>query len=273
VAAGDLAETFGADLLMGEDTPRPPSNARKSADAASLFEEKAEPKRRVTAAEARKQTRRCPSCTTVVPAGMSLCSRCGLDLDTGKRDVVEHIFEEEAAPVVAHTGPPIAITIIGGLTLMASVILGIIAVRSLGISFSTPEGLGGLCFAAICVFGIYASFEFLRGKTAKLLMIALALGAAMDIIMLIGMPVYQSIFDVNVEQVSASDAKKGAESDEVDVRIEQPEKRLERSGGFTKIKWGIGILLVNAAVFVYLSTAGVRRHFEKPRFAAPLPIP
>lgn len=204
---------------------------------------------------------------------MSLCARCGLDLDTGKREVAEHLFEDDIPPPPAPAGPPLAISLIGGLTLMASVILGIFAVTKLGISFSTPEGLGGLCFALICGFGVYASFEFLRGKSVKLLMIALALGAAMNVIVLIGLPVYQALNDVNIEKVSANDTKKANDVEDVDVVIEQPEKRLERSGGYQKIKWGIAVLLVNAGIFVYLSTAGIRKHFDKPRFVAPLPIP
>ena len=56
-------------------------------------------------AEARAQARRCSSCASIVPAGLSLCSRCGLDLDTGVRHAPMEIYDDEM-PVAPRAATP-----------------------------------------------------------------------------------------------------------------------------------------------------------------------
>jgi hypothetical protein len=208
---------------------------------------------------------------------MSLCSACGLDLDTGKRELVEHVFEDDIPPPPQPAGPPISISLIGGLTLIASLVLGIFAITKLGFSFGTAEGLGGLCFTLICIFGVWASFEFLRGRSAKLLMIAIVLGAAMDVIVLIGFPVYQANSDVPIEEITSgrtsdTNATRAADSDDDNLRIVSPQERLEAIGGRPKIMLGVGILVLSFGLLVYLSTGSVSRHFERPRFSPPVSL-
>src|SRR2546423_697550 len=83
-------------MLAPGDTPTAPGGTRATADVASLFREDDSAPRHTTAADRRAQSRPCPSCQRMVPAGMSLCPNCGLDLDSGTRvdldddlDVVE----------------------------------------------------------------------------------------------------------------------------------------------------------------------------------------
>jgi hypothetical protein len=167
--------------------------------------------------------------------------------------------------------------VVGGLTLLASLVLGIFAITKLGFSFSSAEGLGGLCFSLVCAFGVWASFDFLRGKSAKPLMVALMLGAVMDVIVLIGMPIVQAN-DTAVEEAAdtvpvAKTPKQTGLDDDADIRIKNPGERLKESGGLAKIELGIGLLLVSAGILIYLSTAGVRKHFERPRLPSPLTVP
>jgi hypothetical protein len=168
------------------------------------------------------------------------------------------------------------VSLIGGATLLASLVLAIFAVTKLGFSFSSAEGVGGLCFSLVCVFGIWASFEFLRGKSAKPLMVALMVGGVMDLIVLIGMPIYQANDDsavIEKNETPGNSKSDDGPADDTEIRIKNPGERLKESGGLAKIQLGIGLLVVSAGTLIYLSTAGVKRHFERTRMASPLAIP
>ena len=94
---------------------------------------KARRARRQSAAEARARARRCPTCGGVVPAGMSLCNTCGLNLETGQRvDLDEDLAP---APVIRTAGTPMGVSIIGGLGFLGSIILAVDLAR--------PGGQGG----------------------------------------------------------------------------------------------------------------------------------
>ena len=81
--------------LLGDDFPHKSSG---QADAAALFGDDPVPeKRKKSAAEAKRQARRCTTCGRVVLQGMSLCDNCGLDQDTGMRYEVA-VEEEDEEP-------------------------------------------------------------------------------------------------------------------------------------------------------------------------------
>jgi hypothetical protein len=252
-AEKDLRETFDLPLLMDDDAPRAaPARARGAAsDAAALFQDDAPALRRPKGAAARANARRC-SCGGVVPAGMSLCARCGTDLDTGRREIVDELLDEPP-PAPAAAGPPMGVIIVGGVALMASLLLAILAlVRS-------SQGQDGMIYLAlVCLFGVFASVQFLRGKSAKLLMVALMLGVAIDVIALIGLPVYHALNEVNAPAVGIP----AAPDDDSDVEKIRP---IDERVDLERVKYGIIILLAQAGVFVYLTTAGIRKHFERPR--------
>jgi hypothetical protein len=252
VAEGDLGETFGADLLMDED-PRPPSRPRGTSDAAALFDDRAGPRRTQTAADMRSKARRCPSCTTVVPAGMALCPRCDLNLETGQREIIDDFLDE--APVApAPSGPPFGVLLIGTGVLLGSLALALLALLKL-------EGTGGMLLALVCLFGVAAAVQFLRGRTAKLMVAALMLAAGIDVIALIVLPVYKA----NSPEIEATTTT--ADDDDA-PKIKAYQERLE----INKIYWGIGLLLGDAALMIYLSTGGVRRHFERTPTGIPGPL-
>src|SRR5262249_14766857 len=128
--AGDVRETFDP-LLLDEvatgaksgTAAKPKSVAasagRTEADALGLIQDSPRrTPRRQNAAEARSQSRRCPTCGTVVPSGMSLCSRCGLDLESGTRVSLEDDLGPPPPPRTE--GLPLPVTIIGGIALLGS---------------------------------------------------------------------------------------------------------------------------------------------------------
>ena len=248
-SSGDLRDTFDAGMLFGEDE-KPKSRAPKTSDAAALFDEDAAPRRKETGGDAKKKARRCPSCSGVVPIGMSLCQHCGLDIDTGRRENVDEMLDEEAAPAgPAAKGPPIGIALIGSSTLLISGILAIFSMVKLPPNGAVPMAL-------VCLFGVFASVQFLRGKTAKLLLAALLIGGVIDIIGLVIMPAWQA------NQVAPEVTGDLTSVDDEDVEVKPLDQRID----FDKLMMGLVILGVDVAVLIYISTAGIKRHFDKPRF-------
>ncbi len=245
-ASGDLRDTFDLPLLV-DDTPTS-HPTRQVGDAEALFQEKSVAKRRQGAAEARARARRCPTCGGVVPAGMSLCNSCGLNLETGQRvDLDEDLAPP---PMIRTAGAPMGVSIIGGLGFLGSIILAFITlIRAL----KADEGTGFFLLMLVCVFGIFASVQLLRGKSVKLMLIALSLGALINVVALIALP----IFDAN----SATTIVRGEvtpDSDDEGLVIQSVTERLDMQ----RITFGILGLVAYAAVSVYLTSPPVRRHFS-----------
>jgi hypothetical protein len=253
VATGDLREIFDLPLLM-DDAPKAPGPRHSTADAVALFQDDQPTRRRPTGAEARARPRRC-SCGGVVPAGMSLCGLCGLDLDTGRRPAVEEMLDDAPPPVIREAGPPIGIMFIGAVGSISSLLLAMMSFYKW--QFESLQGFQFL--GLICLFGLYASIQFLRGRSAKALLVALALGAAIDLVALVILPAYDAMSNPEIQAGDANDPDA--------IRIQPVSERMNTQ----KITWGIIILLIDAAAFVYLSTAGIRRHFDRPRFVPGIP--
>lgn len=257
-AAGDLRDTFDLPLMMDEDVPQRPAGRRGDHDAAALFKDDFTPRRKVVGGDARKQARRC-SCGGVVPPGMSLCTRCGTDLDTGRREDIDEILGEMPVPIQA-AGTPLGVLFVGALGFMASLLLAAICFVGYVRDSSTGLGLLGL----VCLFGIYASVQFLRGKSAKPLLVALMIGAFVDVIVLIALPAMQANApDVKVPPEVWSPPAAEDFDEEAIPPIPPYSARLEAVHGTQKITWGIISLGIVAGCFVYLTTSGVRKHFER----------
>src|SRR5262249_34448332 len=153
--------------------------------ALALFEEKKPAPRRPSAAEARAQARRCPTCGSGVPAGMSICARCGLDLETGTRIALDDDLMPEAPP--PPPGPPIMVTVIALVSLIGSLILAVYS------SVQWSNNLAGWqYFIPVCLFGAFSAIHLLRGHTAKLLLVALSLGAMVNVVAFIAMPIIRA---------------------------------------------------------------------------------
>lgn len=269
--SGDLRDLLDISVLGDEPTIRPAKSSPAVADAASLFrDDPPAVRKKKPAAEARREARRCPSCTTVVPAGMSLCSRCGLDLDTGHRIQVDELLDEmpPPPPVVA---PPLAVLIIGLIALVASLVLAVLSASQL-------EGFGRLCLVPSCLFGTYAAVQFLRAKSIRLLVVALMLGGVVDILVLIVLPVIQAeTLAVPAVQVVEGFGPAPEPSPVAVPEEEETEDRAAKLGlksraeriDQTKMNTGIAVLIADALMLLALSTRGVKRHFERPRHTGP----
>lgn len=253
-ASGDLRETF--DLpLMSEAAPAgdlvvPGADAApaQAGDALALFQEKKSAPRRVNAAEARSSARRCPTCGGNVPAGMSLCSTCGLDLETGSRiDLEDDLMPDAPA---RPSGPPLPVSVIAIVSLLGSLILALYSLIQW-----TNKQEGWQYFIPICLFGAFAAVNLLRGRSAKLLIVALTLGVMVDVVGFIAMPIFQAYQDqVIVEQKPSSD-----DPDAADVAI----RPITEGLSYNRISLGIAGLFAYAIVAVYLSSPSVRRHYVR----------
>lgn len=265
IAEGDLRETFTPDLLLGEVKKDRSKTGDAEADAAALFRDDTPVPRPTTRAEARSQARRCPTCSSVVPVGMSLCSRCGLDLDTGQRHNLDELFEEPA-PIRTSSGPPISVFIVGGVTLMLSLLLGMLAI--LEARKPDAELWISLSLAAVGFFGLYASIQFLQEKSLKPLIAALLLAAILNVTLLIVYPTVKAFREPVLADPMGSVV--GPLGDEM-PSFSSPTERLKSQ--MWKINWGIAILLIDAGLIVYLLNSGVKKRFETRRSTGPFPLP
>ena len=253
---GDLRDTFTLPMMTEADITSlpskpnadPNSDFRDDADVTSLFKDDPKPRKRLTGAEGRAQARRCPTCGGGVPIGMSICQRCGLDLDTNLRvDLMEDLAPPHAP---APEGVPILIGVIGGLCLALSTAMAIFAVV-----LWSGETSGAIYFIPVALFGAYASVQFLRRKSIKLLLIALTLGAVIDLIALVAMPVYHANQDIRVVKVNESSENPDSAGAIISSPLDQLDSR--------KVTTGFVILAIYAGVSVLLLSATVNKNFRR----------
>ena len=255
-SAGPLRETFDLPLLSDGPSAKPSPAARPEApavaDVLGLFQDEPKSNRKPRGAEARANPRRCTSCSNVVPAGMSLCSRCGLDLDTGRRVAPLEIVEEAEIPESYRPAmPPLGLLFVGSVTAAGFLLL------SLASLIAWSKGMDGVQYLMmIWMFGLYASIQFLRRKTMRPLFVALSLAAAIGGVSLIVMPIYDANMAVAAPPINPRPTEP-IDPDAPDIRP------LTEHLDLNKITLGIGCLLTYAALGVYLNTPGLRRHFRK----------
>ena len=255
LAAGDLRETFDLPMMTeaassGHGGMKSGTSGGKSAaDALALFDDKPAAPRRKTGAEARAQARRCPTCGGVVPQGMSICQTCGLDLESGMRVGLDD--DLSPPPTVRSQGIPLPIGIVGGVCFAASLSL---AVAALVMWMGGMEG--AFYFVPVALFGGFAAVQFLRGKSVKLLLAALTLGAMIDLAGLVALPIYVAHTET---QVIAQRPGEVDDPNESDVAITPITERLDTN----KIKLGITLLILYGVISIYLISPQVSRHFKK----------
>ncbi|GAC1463552.1 MAG: hypothetical protein NVSMB9_01150 [Isosphaeraceae bacterium] len=248
-ADGDLRETFDLPMMTGSANASlgPSTGSANVSDAHSLLNDRPVARRK-TGAEARAEARRCPTCGGLVPVGMSICQTCGFDLDTGQRVGLDDVF---APPKVQRAQEmPIPIAIVGGLSLALSVGLTILAMVKW---FQQTEG--AIYFIPVALFGVYSAAQFLRGKTFKLLLASMTLGALIALIGLIALPVYSAQTQSNV--VQRSDL--GDDPDAVDALIRPITEGLD----YASLYRGFAVLFLYTVISIYLLSPQVSRHFRK----------
>jgi hypothetical protein len=257
LGGGDLREAFDLPLTLGSarDIERNAGDrSSQAADAAALFD--AGPaRRRQTAAEARSQSRRCVTCGTGVPRGMSICSVCGTDQESGLRVGLEDDLAPQAPP--PPPGAPAHVSITGILVIAGSLVLMILAIINSTRAETSIELLSWLALGMVSGFGIYAAIQFIRGKSVRLLLVALTLGAIVDVMTLIALPILQP-FMQDQENIVNSIAPESADDADADVGIRPFEDRID----LTRIMIGIGLILVYALVSIYLISPSVRRYIQ-----------
>jgi hypothetical protein len=258
----DLRETFDLPLLMDGD-PAPRRGGAPCSDAAALFQDGLRSARKPGRAEARAKPRHCGECGATIPAGMSLCQTCGLDADTGTRMAPDESFFEIPQPSRTRT-TPIGIAIVGGTTFLGSAILAIVSLAGWAAGESDFRmGFGFL--GLVSAFGIYASVELLRLKSIRPLLIALSLGAMVDIVALIGLPAYR----INSEVPAARAIN--VDDDEPAVSANLADGALYRKE-MPKIKQGFVLLSLYAGLVLYLLTPSVQRRFKRVQSHGVAPI-
>ena len=249
---GDLRETFDLPLMSGRDAESGhAASAPATADAAALFQDAAPSKRRVTAAEARSRARRCVHCGSGVAQGTSICMTCGTDQETGQRVGLED--DLIAPPPPRPSGPPLHIAIIGGLCATAGIILMLAgAIKSIQ-GKSNAENYAWLGMALVSVLGILGCVQLIRGKTTRLLLLALTLGAGLDVLGLVAAPLVMPML-ADQDQI-VSDVKP-KDLDESGVEIKPFEERINTQ----KIELGIVVIVIYAALSLYLMSPSVKRY-------------
>lgn len=246
-APGDLRDTFDLPLLEESSAagPRPAAGSKPTGDALSLFEDNPRSsKRRLGAAEARSKMRRCPTCGGVVPVGMSLCAGCGLDLETGTRVALD---DDLVPPPPPPPSMPIAVGIIGGISFLASLIF---TIATISLTIRGHEGLH--YFVPLCLFAVFASVQFLRLKSVKLLLIALTLGLGIAVVALIALPIYHANtlhpgVPVPTDNPDLAEMAIPSVADQLDTQ---------------SLAVGIALIVVYSGVAIYLLSPQVRRTFR-----------
>lgn len=253
--APDLRDLL--DIRLADDDPRIPNRFAVVADAAALLRDDPPADRRKQAlAEARREARRCPSCGSVVLSGMSLCERCGIDLDTGQRyDIDEDCLHDVPTPPIAMSGPPATVLVIGVIALVTGLALAVLSVFMLG-------GVGALLLTPVCLFGAFAGLQFLRGKALKLMIVSLMLGGGVDLVALVILPIWQA--DAQSIPDQGADSEPAAKPEPADAEGIQVKPLTERIDG-TKLAVGIAIFLMDAAMLIAIATPGVHHYFERRR--------
>jgi hypothetical protein len=258
VAEGDLRDTFDIPLISARDAERAEvATSAAVSDAAALFDDRGGPRRRITSADARAKARRCSNCGGLVPQGMSICASCGVDQETGLRIGLEDDLVPAAPPRAQ--GPPVHIAIIGGLCAFAAVILLIVSlVRSVG-GAGRWENYGWLCLGLVAGFGVYGAVQFIRGRSAKILMLALSLGLMIDLLTMVAVPLVRTFWDDpdHIVQVQA----KADDVDTPGVGIKPHQERLD----VNKVKVGFILVLIYAILSVYLMSPPVKKYVHSAR--------
>ncbi|MFO0960433.1 MAG: hypothetical protein U0800_23855 [Isosphaeraceae bacterium] len=244
-------------------------------DVAALFEDDAPPRdrRRAEGASGRAQPRICADCGSMVPAGLSLCGRCGLDQDTGLRAEAgeeDLLPEDDIVYAPTRTAPP-GLQVVGIAGLLAAGAVAVMAVV-------TMVGGGGLALLGagflgmLALFLAFASAQMLQARSHRPMLAALALAAVVNVAGLIILPV------VNAGTIPAAPQNhneflKGIGSDPaaepnpiaIDPAPGADEDILPSYDVDTKsLAMGLVILMIEGVVFTYLMSAPVREYFETP---------
>ncbi len=252
-AEGDLREAFDLPLTSGRDPEHGMASDRGAADATTLFSDEGPSERRITAAQARAKARRCVHCGGVVPRGMSICTTCGTDQETGLRVGLDDDLAPPPRP--PPEGPPFHVSIIGGLCIAAALILLSFSVRESVLTQSVVEQCAWLGLAAVAIFCITASVQLIRGKSAKMLIVALTLAVFVDVGALIALPIIRANFEERETIITHAQPEQPTD---VSMKIKPVEDRIDTN----RITFGVILIVIYALLSVYLISRPVQRYIH-----------
>jgi phage FluMu protein Com len=254
---GDLRDTFDLPLMSGRDAERGhAASGPETADAAALFQDHGPSRRRVSAAEARSRARRCVHCGSGVGQGMSVCMTCGTDQETGLRVGLD---DDLIAPPPPRTqGPPLHIAIIGGLCGTFAIILMLAgAIKSVQ-GKTGAENYAWLALALVSALGIFGCVQLIRGKSARVLLLALTLGVGLDVLGLVAAPLVMPMLE-DQDQIVID--VKPKDLDQTGIEIKPFEERVNTQ----KIELGIVFMVIYAALSLYLISPSVKKYIFQSR--------
>ncbi|MGE3820343.1 MAG: hypothetical protein AB7I30_13095, partial [Isosphaeraceae bacterium] len=170
------------------------------------------------------------------------------DQESGRR--VDLLDDLAPPPIRQVESLPIALTVVGGVCATLSAVLAVAALLAWS---NGQEGLQ--YFIPIALFGVHASVQLLRRKSVKLLLIALTLGAVINVAGMIALPIY----DLHSQTVMTV-RKDGFDDPDAELEYIKPlAERIDRQ----RISAGIAVLIGYAVISVYLLSPSVQRHFKR----------
>ncbi|WP_165249986.1 zinc-ribbon domain-containing protein [Paludisphaera soli] len=258
-AEGDLRDAFDLPMLAGEAEKSVGSPPAAIGDAAALFKDEPRRKKKPVGAEARAQARRCTRCHGSVPRGMSICPTCGTDQDTGMHVGLDDDLYPPPPP--PPSGIPLHIAIPGMLCGLAGLILAILSlIQSVRVEAGVYQ-YGWLMLAVVAGYGVYGAAQFLRGKSVKVLILALTLGAIVDVIAMIGLPIFEANFAEQSDLVTRATApiEDGTIGELADYEYKPLVDRLDQQ----RIMYGVTFMIIYALFAAYLNSPPVRRYFTR----------
>ena len=144
--------------------------------------------------------------------------------------------------LVRSSETPLGVSILGMICVLGTLVLFFASM------VEWYQGLKGATFLGfVCLFSLFASVQFIRGQSIKLLLVALTLGVMIDVVALVALPLFQAR---EFDEVEVQSRK--VEDPDVEVAIPTYIERLETGGGTQRVEWGIAILVLYAGVSVYL---------------------
>jgi phage FluMu protein Com len=259
-AEGDLREALDLPLLSTEAEKSVSAGPRAAVgDAAALFKDDSPRRKKPTGAEARAHARRCSRCGGLVPVGMSLCSACGTDQDTGRFFGLDDDFAPPPPP--PPTGPPLLIAIPGMLCGLAGAVLSVLAlIQSVRVEAGVYQ-YGWLALGVVAGYGVYGAVQFLRGRSVKNLILALTLGVIVNIFALIALPLFEANFSDNPDNFNRVTAPREGEdaSELADWEIKPLAERLDQQ----RITMGVVLIFLYAGMSIYLNSPPVKKYFAR----------
>ncbi len=253
MADRDLRETFELPLASGRDAERQGAAAAPAVgDAAALFQDHGETRRRPTAGDAGSRPPVLPLRRPGAPGHVDLRDLRDRPGNRGARRIRRR---PRAAAAPPSSGPPMHVAIIGGLLGTGALILLILSlIKSVG-GAEGWQTYGWLCLALVAGFGVFAVVQFIRLKSAKLLMVALTLGVVVNLMVLIVKPLVVASLDTEgtVSPYHSDDPNESG------VAMQGWEDRLDLSS----IKLGITFLVLYAVLAIYLMSPAVRKPFQR----------